>query len=81
MPRGFVIAQFPNPPLIAAIAAGTVSRLASGDLARAAAVVGDVALLVWAVEEITDGANWFRRLLGVGGAALALSPRGTLAGA
>ena len=78
MPRPIV--QFPNPPLIASIGAGAVARLASGDTARAAAVIADVALLVWAVEEIADGANWFRRLLGVGGAAVALSQRRTLTG-
>jgi hypothetical protein len=31
-----------------------------------------VALLAWAAEELLGGANWFRRLLGIGGAAYAL---------
>jgi hypothetical protein len=66
MPRRFVIAQFPNAELLAAIAAATVARTSTGDSARAAALVSDVALLVWAYEEVVDGANWFRRLLGVG---------------
>ncbi|MGI8507373.1 MAG: hypothetical protein ACR2MK_11345 [Solirubrobacteraceae bacterium] len=69
MPRRFPIAQFPNPPLLAAMAAGAVARSANGDAARAVRVVSDLALLVWAYREVTDGANWFRRLLGLGGAA------------
>ena len=76
MPRRFVIAQFPNPPLIAAMGAGAVARLADGEVAKAAGVISDAALLVWAYEEIVDGANWFRRLVGVGGALVALRPAG-----
>ena len=74
MPRRFVIAQFPNPPMIAAISAGAVARLTDGEVARAAGLISDAALLVWAYEEIVDGANWFRRLVGVGGALVALRP-------
>ena len=74
MPRRFVVAQFPNPPLIAALSAGVVARLSGGEVARAAGLISDVALLVWAYEEIVDGANWFRRLIGVGGALVALRP-------
>jgi hypothetical protein len=37
-----------------------------------ATFVSRVALLSWAAEEIVAGANWFRRLLGAGGAAYAL---------
>jgi hypothetical protein len=72
MPRRFVIAQAPNSPLIAALSARAVARLSDGEVARAARVISDVALLVWAYEEIVDGANWFRRLIGVGGALVAL---------
>ncbi len=71
MPRP--IFQFPNPPLIAAIVADAVARTARGEAARAAGVASDVALLVWAVEEVFAGENWFRRVLGVGGAGAALS--------
>lgn len=69
MPRRFPIVQFPNRPLLVAIVAGATARVASGDAARAASLVADVALMIWAYDEIADGANWFRRLLGVGGAA------------
>ncbi len=72
MPRRFPLVQSPNPPLIAALVAGGVARRLSGDGARAAAAVSEIALLAWAYQEITDGANWFRRLLGAGGAAYAL---------
>jgi hypothetical protein len=72
MPRRFVIAQAPNPPMIVAVSAGVVARLSDGEVARAAGVISDAALLVWAYEEIVDGANWFRRLIGVGGVLVAL---------
>ncbi|HEY3728118.1 MAG TPA: hypothetical protein VGL51_13140 [Solirubrobacteraceae bacterium] len=72
MPRRFVIAQFPNRELLCTLAAGAVARTASGDAARAAAVVSEVALLVWAYEELVNGVNWFRWLLGAGAAANAL---------
>jgi hypothetical protein len=70
MPRP--IAQFPNRPLLMAMAAGAVARRADGETARVAGLLSKAALLVWAYQEITDGANWLRRLFGVGGAAYAL---------
>lgn len=72
MPRRFVIAQFPNTELLAAMAAAAVARTSTGESARTAALVSDVALLVWAYQEIVDGANWFRRLLGLGAGSYAL---------
>ena len=69
MPRRYPIFQFPNKPLIAAMLAGAVSRATHGETARNAATVSAVAQLVWAYQEITDGANGFRRVLGVAGAA------------
>ncbi len=69
MPRP--IFQFPNPPLIAAASAAVLARATSGQTSRAAAVASEVALAVWSYEEIVDGANWFRRLLGASGAAAA----------
>jgi hypothetical protein len=69
MPRP--IFQFPNRPLILAASAGGLARAASGPTARGAALVSEVSLAVWAYEEIVHGANWFRRLLGVSGAATA----------
>ncbi len=71
MPRP--IFQFPNRPLIAAASAAAVARATSGETARAAAVASELALAVWSYEEIFDGANWFRRLLGASAAAAALT--------
>jgi hypothetical protein len=78
MPRRFPIFQFPNPPLIAAITSAAVARGSAGETARGAAAMSDVALLVWAYRELTDGANWFRRLLGAGGAAYAVGALNSL---
>jgi hypothetical protein len=72
MPRRFPLFQFPNAELVTAMAAASVAVNAGGESARAAEFVSRVALLVWAAEELLDGANWFRRLLGAGGAAFAL---------
>jgi hypothetical protein len=72
MPRDFQIAQFPNPPMILSLAARVVARTEHGSIGHGAQVVSDLALLVWAYEEVTDGANWVRRLFGVGGGAYAI---------
>jgi hypothetical protein len=74
MPKRFPIVQFPNRSLIVAALAGAAARLAgrrpSAPLARS---VSHLALLIWALQELFSGANWFRRLLGLGGGGLALS--------
>jgi hypothetical protein len=65
-PRRFPVAQFPNPPLLVALAGSGLAALASGgahDVGRAVFMLG---LAVWAWEEVVSGANWFRRLLGLG---------------
>ncbi len=64
--RGYVVGQFPNPPLWIALAALLAARLADdgstiGDLARA---IFYVALTVWAYEEAAHGVNAFRKALG-----------------
>ena len=68
MPRSFPIVQFPNRPLIATVLAGAVARGTRGRTAATARLISRLALLVWSAAEIADGANWFRRLLGIGGA-------------
>jgi hypothetical protein len=73
MPRRFPIFQFPNPPLIVAGLAGAAARLADRRYSSLARVISHLALLVWALEEVASGANWFRRLLGLGGGGYALS--------
>jgi hypothetical protein len=65
--RGYVVGQFPNPPLWIALAGLLVAGLTNdsgtiNDLARA---VFYVALTVWAYEEAVYGVNGFRKTLGV----------------
>lgn len=65
-PRSFPIAQFPNPPLLVALAGSALAAVAAGepqDVGRSVFIIG---FGVWAWEEAVDGVNWFRRLLGTG---------------
>jgi hypothetical protein len=64
-PRGFAVIQFPNPPLITALAASVVANAAAGTAHRLALAIFYVALSVWAYEEAVRGENWLRRLLGL----------------
>jgi hypothetical protein len=64
-PRSFPIVQFPNAPLIVAFVAGEVAGMAHGSVHADAAAVSYLALAIWAYEEVTDGVNWFRHLLGL----------------
>lgn len=73
MPRRFPIFQFPNRPLIVAGLSAAVARLADRRYASVARLASHLALLVWALEELLSGANWFRRLLGLGGGGYAIS--------
>lgn len=61
-----VLAQWPNPPLLVFLVA-TAVRLVfspSGAVGTAVSVVGTIALVWWAGDEILRGVNPFRRLLG-----------------
>ena len=65
-PRRFPIAQFPNPPLLLALAGDVLAAVTdhtAHDVGRAVFTIG---LGVWAWQEAVDGVNWFRRLLGAG---------------
>jgi hypothetical protein len=73
MPRRFPIFQFPNPPLIVAAMAAAAAKVADRRYSAVTWLVSHLALLVWAVEEVAAGANWFRRLLGLCGGGYALS--------
>jgi hypothetical protein len=73
MPRRFPIFQLPNRPLIVAMLAGGLAGVTEGRAHDAAAALWRLALLVWSGEEVASGANWFRRLLGIGGAWTAIS--------
>jgi hypothetical protein len=62
----WVIFQKPNLPLVVAVIAGVLSHiLPYGKLNFAAALIYFGALFTWAWLEIFDGANNFRRALGM----------------
>jgi hypothetical protein len=63
-PRRFPLVQFPNAALIVAFLAGQAASLAHGASHADAAAVSYLALAIWAYEELVDGVNWFRHLLG-----------------
>jgi hypothetical protein len=65
-PRRFPIAQFPNPPLLLALAGWGLAALAGDTAHDIGRAIFTLALAVWALEEAVGGVNWFRRLLGVG---------------
>lgn len=63
-PRGFPIIQFPNVALVAAFASGQAAATLHGVGHAEAAAVSYAAMLIWAYEELVDGVNSFRHLLG-----------------
>ena len=63
-PPSFPLVQFPNAPLLVAIAAWVVAKLTDGAVHDAARGVFTAALAAWAVLELTRGSNWVRRVLG-----------------
>jgi hypothetical protein len=66
-PPRFPIAQLPNPPLLVALAGWGLSATTDGPAHRAGRVLLIAGIAVWASLEVSDGANWFRRGLGVAG--------------
>jgi hypothetical protein len=64
-PRGFPLVQFPNGPLLVAFAGGVAATMMHGVGHRDAVAVSYVAMAIWAYEELVDGVNWFRHLLGL----------------
>jgi hypothetical protein len=72
-PASFPLVQFPNAPLLAALAGWLVAALTDGrvhDWARATFYTG---LAVWAWKELEDGVNWFRRAIGAAGLILVIA--------
>jgi hypothetical protein len=63
-PPRFPIAQFPNPPLLFALAGWGLAAATDGTPHDVGRVVFTLGLAVWAWEETVSGVNWFRRLLG-----------------
>ena len=64
-PRSFPIVQFPNAPLIVAFLAGEAAGVVHGAAHADARAVSYLAMVIWAYEELVDGVNWFRHLLGL----------------
>lgn len=66
-PARFPLAQFPNAPLIVAVA-GWLGAALTKDPARSYAEGTFYAgLTAWAWAEMAAGVNWFRRVIGVAG--------------
>jgi hypothetical protein len=64
-PRSFPIVQFPNLPLIVAFLASQAGRFVRGSDHSFAMSVSYLAMTIWAYEELAEGVNWFRHLLGL----------------
>jgi hypothetical protein len=64
-PRRFPIVQFPNLPLIVAFLASQVAGFVRGSEHSLARSVSYLAMTIWAYEELAEGVNWFRHLLGL----------------
>ena len=64
-PRRFPLVQFPNNALIIAFVAGQLAAILHGAGRADARAVTYVAIIIWAYEELVDGVNWFRHLLGL----------------
>ena len=65
-PPRFPIVQFPNLPLTVAFVAGAASKSLHGADHRYALAIAYLGMTVWAYEELVNGVNWFRHLLGAG---------------
>ncbi len=64
-PQHFPIVQFPNVPLLAAFVSGQAAAVMHGAGHADARAVSYAAMTIWAYEELVDGVNWFRHLLGL----------------
>lgn len=62
----FIIAQFPNKWLWIMIITWPLSHIMPGQYGVLAKTVFYVAAVIWSYEEIINGVNWFRNLLGMG---------------
>jgi hypothetical protein len=66
-PSRFVLVQLPNGPLWVGLG-GSVVAAVTGDgvVHDAAGIVATAGFVVWAIMELAQGVNWFRRALGAG---------------
>lgn len=65
-PARFPLAQLPNPPLLVALGGGLVAARTGGPVRTGACATTYAALSIWGWEELTDGANPVRQVMGVG---------------
>jgi hypothetical protein len=66
-PSCFVLVQLPNAPLWVGLGGGAVAAAVDdGVVHDGAQIVATAGLVVWAIMELAQGVNWFRRLLGAG---------------
>ena len=66
-PASFPLLQFPNPPLVGALAGWFVAELTDGSVHSYARAVFYAGLAAWAYGELAGGVNWVRRVLGAAG--------------
>ncbi|CAB4902644.1 unannotated protein [freshwater metagenome] len=66
-PASYPLVQFPNAPLLVAIAGSLAARVLSGDASAVATAVSRIGVVIWAYEELVHGDNAVRRVFGVAG--------------
>jgi hypothetical protein len=66
-PASFPILQFPNAPLLVALAGLLVASVTGGSAHAYARAAFYAALAAWAWEELASGVSWARRVLGAAG--------------
>jgi hypothetical protein len=66
-PASYPLVQFPNAPLLVAIAGSLAARLLSGDAADLATAVSRIGVVIWAYLELVRGDNAVRRVFGAAG--------------
>jgi hypothetical protein len=80
-PASFPLAQFPNPPLLAALGGSLVAALSTGSVHSYARATFYAGLSAWAWEELAGGVNWVRRTLGAAGLVYVVVKLGAALGA
>jgi hypothetical protein len=64
-PSRFVLVQLPNAPLWVGLGGSVVAGVTDdGVVHDGARIVATAGLAVWAIMELAQGVNWFRRALG-----------------
>jgi hypothetical protein len=66
-PASFPVLQFPNAPLLVALAGLLVAAVTDGSAHAYARAAFYAALAAWAWEELAGGVSWARRVLGAAG--------------